>query len=76
MTTHKHLRFSLSLMQAISVTFLTVVALVIALSGSSFKGMMHIGEQLEQLSHKELPGAMDNAKLTRSVLETVKLLNY
>ncbi len=76
MATRKRSRFSLSLIQTISATFLTIIALVIALSASSFKGMEQIGEQFEELSQKALPMAMANAKLTRNVLEIVKLLNY
>ncbi|ABU71206.1 methyl-accepting chemotaxis protein [Vibrio campbellii] len=76
MTTHKRLRFSFSLIQTISATFLTIIALVIALSTASFKGMEQVGEQFEELSQKALPMAMANATLTRNVLEQVKLLNY
>ncbi|MDV6251010.1 methyl-accepting chemotaxis protein [Vibrio sp. EA2] len=76
MATRNRSRFSLSLIQTISATFLTIIALVIALSASSFKGMEHTGEQFEELSQKALPMAMANAKLTRNVLEIVKLLNY
>ncbi|CAH0531897.1 hypothetical protein CTH30272_04166 [Allocatenococcus thiocycli] len=76
MATRKRSRFSLSLIQTISATFLTIIALVIALSASSFKGMGQIGEQFEDLSQKALPMAMANAKLTRNVLEIVKLLNH
>ncbi|AUV86253.1 methyl-accepting chemotaxis protein [Vibrio campbellii] len=76
MTTRKRLRFSFSLIQTISATFLTIIALVIALSTASFKGMEQVGEQFEELSQKALPMAMANATLTRNVLEQVKLLNY
>ncbi|MGP8304968.1 methyl-accepting chemotaxis protein [Vibrio sp. YIC-376] len=76
MTARNRLRFSLSLIQTISATFLTIIALVIALSVSSFKGMGQIKEQFDELSQKELPVAMANARLTRNVLEIVKLLNY
>ncbi|MEL7411162.1 MAG: methyl-accepting chemotaxis protein [Pseudomonadota bacterium] len=76
MTTCKRLRFSFSLIQTISATFLTIIALVIALSTASFKGMEQVGEQFEELSQKALPMAMANATLTRNVLEQVKLLNY
>ncbi len=76
MTTRKRLRFSFSLIQTVSATFLTIIALVIALSVSSFKGMEQVGEQFEELSQKALPMAMANATLTRNVLEQVKLLNY
>ncbi|MCG9699786.1 methyl-accepting chemotaxis protein [Vibrio natriegens] len=76
MATRKRSRFSLSLIQTISATFLTIIALVIALSASSFKEMGQIGEQFENLSQKALPMAMANAKLTRNVLEIVKLLNH
>ncbi|WP_045452413.1 methyl-accepting chemotaxis protein [Vibrio campbellii] len=76
MTTRKRLRFSFSLIQTISATFLTIIALVIALSTASFKGMEQVGEQFEELSQKALPMAMANATLTRNVLEQIKLLNY
>ncbi|MCG6466548.1 methyl-accepting chemotaxis protein [Vibrio parahaemolyticus] len=76
MATRKRSSTSLSLIQTISATFLTIIALVIALSVSSFKGMGQVGEQFEDLSQKALPIAMANATLTRNVLEMVKLLNY
>lgn len=76
MAKRKRSRTSLSLIQAVSATFLTIIALVIALSVSSFKGMELVGEQFEDLSQKALPIAMANAKLTRNVLEMVKLLNH
>ncbi len=76
MATRKRSRTSLSLIQTISATFLTIITLVIALSVSSFKGMGQVGEQFEDLSQKALPIAMANATLTRNVLEMVKLLNY
>jgi len=76
MTTRKRSRFSFSLIQTISATFLTIIALVIALSTASFKGMEQVGEQFEELSQKALPMAMANATLTRNVLEQVKLLSY
>ncbi|MGY0616045.1 methyl-accepting chemotaxis protein [Vibrio sp. FJH11] len=76
MTARNRLRFSLSLIQTISATFLTIIALVIALSAASFKGMGQIKEQFDELSQKELPMALANARLTRNVLEIVKLLNY
>ncbi|AQM66990.1 Methyl-accepting chemotaxis protein 4 [Vibrio campbellii] len=76
MTTRKRSRFSFSLIQTISATFLTIIALVIALSTASFKGMEQVGEQFEELSQKALPMAMANATLTRNVLEQIKLLNY
>ncbi|MFB1073165.1 methyl-accepting chemotaxis protein [Vibrio diabolicus] len=76
MAKRKRSRTSLSLIQAVSATFLTIIALVIALSVSSFKGMEQVEEQFEDLSQKALPIAMANAKLTRNVLEMVKLLNH
>ncbi|WP_085343838.1 methyl-accepting chemotaxis protein [Vibrio sp. ArtGut-C1] len=76
MAKRKRSRTSLSLIQAVSATFLTIIALVITLSVSSFKGMEQVGEQFEDLSQKALPIAMANAKLTRNVLEMVKLLNH
>ncbi|MCS0336611.1 methyl-accepting chemotaxis protein [Vibrio diabolicus] len=76
MAKRKRSRTSLSLIQAVSATFLTIIALVIAISVSSFKGMEQVGEQFEDLSQKALPIAMANAKLTRNVLEMVKLLNH
>ncbi|MGU3806947.1 methyl-accepting chemotaxis protein [Vibrio diabolicus] len=76
MAKRKRSRTSLSLIQAVSATFLTIIALVIALSVSSFKGMEQVGEQFEDLSQEALPIAMANAKLTRNVLEMVKLLNH
>ncbi|WP_154203713.1 methyl-accepting chemotaxis protein [Vibrio harveyi] len=76
MTKRKRLRLSFSLIQTISATFLTIIALVIALSVSSFKGVEQVGDQFNALSQKALPMAKANATLTRNVLEQVKLLNY
>ncbi|MDF2152176.1 methyl-accepting chemotaxis protein [Vibrio sp. CAU 1672] len=75
MVARKRLGFSLSLIQAISGIFLTIICLVIALSVSSFKGMNKLGEEFDDLSQRALPLAMANASLTRNVLEQVKLLN-
>ncbi|RTZ18078.1 methyl-accepting chemotaxis protein [Vibrio aquaticus] len=69
-------RLSLSLIQTISATFLTIFVLVAALSVSSFKGMERVGDQFDALSQQALPIAMANATLTKNVLEQVKLLNY
>lgn len=71
-----NLRLSLSLIQTISATFLTIFVLVSALSISSFKGMERVGNQFDALSQQALPIAMANATLTKNVLEQVKLLNY
>ncbi|CAE6901343.1 methyl-accepting chemotaxis protein [Vibrio sp. B1FLJ16] len=76
MTVRNRFCSSFSLIQAITATFLTIIALIIALSVSTLKGMDQISGEFEELSHKELPMAMANAKLTRNVLEIVKLLNF
>ncbi|USD51305.1 methyl-accepting chemotaxis protein [Vibrio sp. SCSIO 43153] len=75
MASHKRSCITFSLMQTISIIFITTIALVIALSASSFKGMNQIGSEFDELSQKTLPMAMANAALTRNVLEQIKLLN-
>ncbi|MDK9779026.1 MULTISPECIES: methyl-accepting chemotaxis protein [unclassified Vibrio] len=75
MTSRKHSSISLSLIQTITITFVTILALVIALSASSFKGMERVGVEFDDLSTKALPMAMANAALTKNVLEQIKLLN-
>ncbi|MBH9738993.1 methyl-accepting chemotaxis protein [Vibrio navarrensis] len=69
-------RASLSLIQAISVLFLSIILLVFALSISSYNGVQKIGTQFSTLSTQALPLAMNNAKLTQNILEQIKLLNY
>ncbi|NOH46957.1 methyl-accepting chemotaxis protein [Vibrio rotiferianus] len=76
MASHKRSCITFSLMQTISIIFITTIALVIALSASSFKGMNQVGSEFDELSQKTLPMAMANAALTRNVLEQIKLLNY
>lgn len=68
--------YSLSLIQTISVVFLTITLLVIGLSVTSLRGIERVGAQFNTLSDKALPLAMTNAKLTQSILEQVKLLGY
>lgn len=75
MTSRKRSSISLSLIQTITITFVTILALVIALSASSFKGMERVGVEFDDLSTKALPMAMANAALTKNVLEQIKLLN-
>ncbi|WP_282066859.1 methyl-accepting chemotaxis protein [Vibrio rotiferianus] len=75
MTSRKRSSISLSLVQTITITFVTILALVIALYASSFKGMERVGVEFDDLSTKALPMAMANAALTKNVLEQIKLLN-
>ncbi|USD31238.1 MULTISPECIES: methyl-accepting chemotaxis protein [Vibrio] len=67
---------SYSLIQTISVVFLTITLLVISLSVTSLRGIERVGAQFNTLSDQALPLAMTNAKLTQSILEQVKQLGY
>ncbi|HAS6087554.1 TPA: methyl-accepting chemotaxis protein [Vibrio vulnificus] len=69
-------RYSLSLIQMISGLFITFLLFVVALSSSSYRGVNQIGVQFDTLSEQALPLALNNAKLTQSILEQIKLLNY
>ncbi|MGF1755041.1 methyl-accepting chemotaxis protein [Vibrio makurazakiensis] len=67
---------SLSLIQMISVIFLSIIVLVAILSFASIRGVERVGSHFETLSEQGLPLAMHNAELTQSILEQVKLLSY
>ncbi|HDY7743829.1 TPA: methyl-accepting chemotaxis protein [Vibrio vulnificus] len=69
-------RYSLSLIQMISGLFITFLLFIVALSSSSYRGVNQIGVQFDTLSEQALPLALNNAKLTQSILEQIKLLNY
>jgi len=72
----KSSRYTLSLIQMISVIFLSIILLVVVLSFTSVRGVERIGRHFESLSEQALPLAMYNAELTQSILEQVKLLSY
>ncbi|PMH46794.1 chemotaxis protein [Vibrio sp. 10N.286.49.B3] len=69
-------QWSLSLIQAISLTLLTITLLAIGVSMASFRGINQVGDQFDDLSQNALPLAMTNSALTENILEQVKLLNY
>ncbi|WP_394251111.1 methyl-accepting chemotaxis protein [Vibrio profundi] len=69
-------RYTFSLIQMISVIFLSIILLVVVLSFTSVRGVERIGGHFETLSEQALPLAMHNAELTQSILEQVKLLSY
>ncbi|MBW3697824.1 methyl-accepting chemotaxis protein [Vibrio sp. T187] len=76
MTNLKRPRNSLSLIQMISVIFVSIILLVVILSFTSVRGVERVGKHFETLSEQALPLAMHNADLTQSILEQVKLLSY
>ncbi|MFA0677857.1 methyl-accepting chemotaxis protein, partial [Vibrio sp. 10N.222.51.A6] len=54
----------------------SILLLVIFLSLVSLRGVDRVGGHFEALSEQALPLALNNAELTQSVLEQVKLLTY
>lgn len=69
-------KLNLSLIQTLSVIFVSIILLVITLSLTSVKGIERVGQQFNQLSEQALPLAFNNARLTQTILEQVKLLGY
>ncbi|HAS6349463.1 TPA: methyl-accepting chemotaxis protein [Vibrio vulnificus] len=67
---------SISLIQAISGLFVTLMLFVSLLSSSSYINVNKLGEQFDSLSESALPLAFNNAKLTQSILQQIKQLNY
>ncbi|MDN3612897.1 methyl-accepting chemotaxis protein [Vibrio gallaecicus] len=67
---------SFSLINTISIVFLVIIVLVSFLSFASIRGVERIGKQFDSLSEQALPLALNNAELTQSVLEQVKLISY
>lgn len=67
---------SISLVQAISGIFVTIIVFVSLLSASSYININKLGVEFESLSESALPLAFNNAKLTQSILQQVKQLNY
>jgi len=69
-------RTTFSLIQTLSIIFITITILVIVLSVTSVKGIDKIGHQFTQLSERALPLATNNAELTKNILEQVKYIGY
>ncbi|MEZ8289084.1 methyl-accepting chemotaxis protein [Vibrio sp. 10N.237.312.B06] len=69
-------RYSFSLIQTVTAVFISILLLVIFLSLVSLRGVDRVGGHFEALSEQALPLALNNAELTQSVLEQVKLLTY
>lgn len=67
---------SISLVQAISGIFETIIVFVSLLSASSYININKLGVEFESLSESALPLAFNNAKLAQSILQQVKQLNY
>ncbi|MGY3569790.1 methyl-accepting chemotaxis protein [Vibrio paucivorans] len=66
----------LSLIHTISAIFITITVFVAVISFTSIKSIERIGNNFEALSTQALPQALNNAKLTQSILEQAKLLSY
>lgn len=71
----KH-RITFSLIQTLSVIFITITILVIALSVTSVRGIDKIGYQFSHLSERALPLSNNNAALTQNILEQAKYIGY
>lgn len=69
-------RYTFSLIQTVTAVFISILLLVIFLSLVSLRGVDRVGGHFEALSEQALPLALNNAELTQSVLEQVKLLTY
>ncbi|MEZ8745648.1 methyl-accepting chemotaxis protein [Vibrio sp. 10N.286.49.E1] len=69
-------RYTFSLIQTVTAVFISILLLVIFLSLVSLRGVVRVGGHFEALSEQALPLALNNAELTQSVLEQVKLLTY
>ncbi|MCK6264964.1 methyl-accepting chemotaxis protein [Vibrio sp. ZSDE26] len=67
---------SISLVQTISVIFVTILMLIVFLSLSSLNSVKRVGNEFSVLSEEALPLAFNNAKLTQTILEQIKQLSY
>ncbi len=69
-------RITFSLIQTLSIIFVTITLLVIVLSVTSVRGIDKIGYQFSHLSERALPLSTNNAALTQNILEQVKYIGY
>ncbi|WP_165311405.1 methyl-accepting chemotaxis protein [Vibrio ziniensis] len=69
-------RITFSLIQTLSIIFVTITILVTVLSVTSVRGIDKIGSQFSQLSERALPLSTNNAALTQNILEQVKYIGY
>ncbi|MFV0448091.1 MAG: methyl-accepting chemotaxis protein [Vibrio sp.] len=69
-------RITFSLIQTLSVIFVTITLLAILLSIASVRGIDKIGYQFSHLSERALPLSTNNAALTQNILEQVKYIGY
>ena len=69
-------RYTFSLIQTVTAVFISILLLVTFLSMVSIRGVERVGGHFDTLSEQALPLALNNAQLTQSVLEQVKLLTY
>ncbi len=76
MSLKNHTKWNLSLLQTISVLFITITIFVALLSVTSVKSVSRIEGEFSFLSKNALPLALRNADLTQTVLQLVKQLNY
>lgn len=71
----KKFELSTSVVQTIVIIFATILLLVTLLSVVSKRGVDDIGREFSLLSEHALPSALTNAKLTKNVLQQIKVLN-
>ncbi|WGV99046.1 methyl-accepting chemotaxis protein [Vibrio sp. YMD68] len=76
MNKKRNTSFSLSLVQTISAVFICILLLIVALSFITIKSVDRVGHEFSALSEKALPLAINNAKLTQTILEQVKRISY
>ncbi|OEF05628.1 chemotaxis protein [Vibrio genomosp. F10 str. 9ZB36] len=76
MNKKRNTSFSLSLVQTISAVFICILLLIVALSFITTKSVDRVGHEFSALSEKALPLAINNAKLTQTILEQVKHISY
>ncbi|NOH45788.1 methyl-accepting chemotaxis protein [Vibrio cyclitrophicus] len=69
-------RYTFSLIQTVTAVFISILLLVTFLSMVSIRGVERVRGHFDTLSEQALPLALNNALLTQSVLEQVKLLTY
>ncbi|MGF1805195.1 methyl-accepting chemotaxis protein, partial [Aliivibrio sifiae] len=69
------LKSPISLLQVFTLLLTSIVICFIGISLLSSRGIDQVGQQFTQLSQTTLPSALSNAKLTKNVLQQVKLMN-
>ncbi len=69
------LKSPISLLQVFTLLLTSIVICFIGISLLSSRGIDQVGQQCTQLNQTTLPSALSNAKLTKNVLQQVKLMN-